>query len=49
MNVADAAAELHQRTKHTWARILAESQGRDWGNHPAVSRSVPTGAAVVAV
>src|SRR6266508_4613066 len=34
MNVPDAAAELHEGTKHTWARILAESQGRDWGNHP---------------
>src|SRR6266567_8416630 len=34
MNVADAAAELHQRTKRTWACIRAESQGRDWGNHP---------------
>src|SRR6266536_5463172 len=34
MNVADAAAELHQRTKRTWACIRAESQGRDWSNHP---------------
>jgi SagB-type dehydrogenase family enzyme len=34
MNVPDAAAELHERTKHTWQRILAESRGRDWGNHP---------------
>ena len=34
MNASDAAAELHERTKHTWQRILAESRGRDWGNHP---------------
>jgi SagB-type dehydrogenase family enzyme len=34
MNASDAAAELHERTKHTWQRILAESHGRDWGNHP---------------
>jgi SagB-type dehydrogenase family enzyme len=29
-----AAAELHQRTKHTWQRIRANSRGLDWGNHP---------------
>jgi SagB-type dehydrogenase family enzyme len=34
MNAADAAAEFHQRTKHTWQRIRAQSYGLDWGNHP---------------
>jgi SagB-type dehydrogenase family enzyme len=29
-----AAAELHERTKHTWQRLRAESRGLDWGNHP---------------
>jgi SagB-type dehydrogenase family enzyme len=41
MNVSDAAAEFHERTKHTWARILAESQGRDWGNHPLPFKIYP--------
>jgi hypothetical protein len=41
MNVADAAAELHQRTKHTWARIRAESHGLDWGNHPLPFKIYP--------
>jgi SagB-type dehydrogenase family enzyme len=41
MNVSDAAAELHQRTKHTWQRIIAESQGRDWGNHPLPFKIYP--------
>jgi SagB-type dehydrogenase family enzyme len=34
MNASDAADEFHQRTKHTWQRIRAESYGLDWGNHP---------------
>jgi SagB-type dehydrogenase family enzyme len=33
MNASDAAA-LHERTKHTWQRIRAESHSLDWGNHP---------------
>jgi SagB-type dehydrogenase family enzyme len=33
MNASDAA-EFHQRTKHTWQRIRANSRGLDWGNHP---------------
>jgi SagB-type dehydrogenase family enzyme len=41
MNVSDAAAVLHERTKHTWARILAGSQGRDWGNHPLPFKVYP--------
>src|SRR6266699_1594176 len=41
MNVADAAAELHQRTKRTWACIRAESQGRDWSNHPCRFKICP--------
>src|SRR6266542_7088655 len=41
MNVPDAAAELHEGTKHTWARIHAESQGRDWGNHPLPFKIYP--------
>src|SRR5574341_703594 len=41
MNVSDAAAELHERTKHTWPRILAESQGRDWSNHPLPFKIYP--------
>ena len=34
MNASDAAAEFHQRTKHTWQRLRAEAHGLDWGNHP---------------
>ena len=34
MNAPDAADEFHQRTKHTWQRLRAESYGLDWGNHP---------------
>jgi SagB-type dehydrogenase family enzyme len=34
MNASDAADEFHQRTKHTWQRIRADSRGLDWGNHP---------------
>src|SRR4029450_11269211 len=34
MNASDAAAELHERTKHTWQRLRAESHSLDWGNHP---------------
>jgi SagB-type dehydrogenase family enzyme len=34
MNAGDAAAELHERTKHTWQRIRANSRGLDWANHP---------------
>jgi hypothetical protein len=34
MNASDAAAEFHERTKHTWQRIGANSRGLDWGNHP---------------
>jgi SagB-type dehydrogenase family enzyme len=41
MNVSDAAAELHERTKHTWARIIAESHGLDWGNHPLPFKIYP--------
>src|SRR6266699_3846370 len=41
MTVSDAAAELHQRTKHTWARIRAESHGRDWGNQPLPFKIYP--------
>jgi SagB-type dehydrogenase family enzyme len=41
MNVSDAAAELHKRTKHTWQRIIAESQGRDWSNHPLPFKVYP--------
>jgi SagB-type dehydrogenase family enzyme len=41
MNVPDAAAELHERTKHTWARIRAESHGRDWGNQPLPFKIYP--------
>ena len=41
MNVSEAAAELHERTKHTWQRILAESQGLDWGNHPLPFKVYP--------
>jgi SagB-type dehydrogenase family enzyme len=33
MNASDAAG-LHERTKHTWQRIRADSRGLDWGNHP---------------
>jgi len=33
MNASDAAA-LHERTKHTWQRLRANSRGLDWGNHP---------------
>ena len=41
MNAPDAAAGLHERTKHTWARILAESHGLDWGNHPLPFKIYP--------
>jgi SagB-type dehydrogenase family enzyme len=42
MNVSDAAAaELHERTKHTWQRILAESHGLDWANHPLPFKVYP--------
>jgi SagB-type dehydrogenase family enzyme len=41
MDVSDAAAELHERTKHTWERILAESQSLDWGNHPLPFKVYP--------
>jgi SagB-type dehydrogenase family enzyme len=34
MNASDAAAEFHERTKHTWQRLRANSRGLDWGNHP---------------
>jgi SagB-type dehydrogenase family enzyme len=34
MDALEAAAEFHQRTKHTWQRIRANSRGLDWGNHP---------------
>jgi SagB-type dehydrogenase family enzyme len=33
MNASDAAG-FHERTKHTWQRIRADSRGLDWGNHP---------------
>jgi SagB-type dehydrogenase family enzyme len=33
MNASDAAA-LHERTKHTWQRLRANSRGLDWANHP---------------
>jgi hypothetical protein len=33
MNASDAAG-LHERIKHTWQRLRAESHGLDWGNHP---------------
>jgi SagB-type dehydrogenase family enzyme len=33
MNASDAAG-FHERTKHTWQRIRANSRGLDWGNHP---------------
>jgi SagB-type dehydrogenase family enzyme len=33
MNASDAA-RLHERTKHSWQRIRAESQILDWANHP---------------
>jgi SagB-type dehydrogenase family enzyme len=29
-----AAADFHERTKHTWQRLRANSRGLDWGNHP---------------
>jgi SagB-type dehydrogenase family enzyme len=41
MNASDAAAELHERTKHTWQRIRAESHGLDWGNHPLPFKIYP--------
>ena len=41
MNASDAAAELHERTKHTWQRIRAESHGLDWGNHPLPLKIYP--------
>jgi SagB-type dehydrogenase family enzyme len=31
---ASDAAEFHERTKHTWQRLRANSRGLDWGNHP---------------
>jgi hypothetical protein len=34
MNASDAAAALHERTKHTWQRLRTEAHGLDWGNHP---------------
>jgi SagB-type dehydrogenase family enzyme len=34
MNTSDAAAAFHQRTKHTWQRLRAESHVLDWANHP---------------
>ena len=34
MNASDAAAGLHERTKHSWQRIRAESYVLDWANHP---------------
>jgi hypothetical protein len=34
MNASDAAAEFHERTKHTWQRLRANSHSLDWGNHP---------------
>ena len=34
MNASDAAAALHERTKHTWQRLRTEAHGPDWGNHP---------------
>jgi SagB-type dehydrogenase family enzyme len=33
MNASDAAG-LHERTKHSWQRIRAESHVLDWANHP---------------
>jgi SagB-type dehydrogenase family enzyme len=33
MNASDAAG-LHERTKHSWQRLRAESHVLDWGNHP---------------
>ncbi|HZD01988.1 MAG TPA: SagB family peptide dehydrogenase [Actinomycetes bacterium] len=38
---ASAAAELHERTKHTWQRIRAEPRGLDWGNHPLPFKLYP--------
>jgi SagB-type dehydrogenase family enzyme len=34
MNASDAAAEFHERTKHTWQRLRAGSYGLDWDNQP---------------
>jgi Nitroreductase family len=34
MNTSDAAAAFHERTKHTWQRLRANSHGLDWGNQP---------------
>jgi SagB-type dehydrogenase family enzyme len=31
---ASGAAEFHERTKHTWQRLRANSRGLDWSNHP---------------
>jgi hypothetical protein len=42
MNASDAAAEFHERTKHTWQRIRASSRGLDWATTPSRSRSIPT-------
>jgi SagB-type dehydrogenase family enzyme len=33
MDTSDAAG-FHERTKHTWQRLRADSRGLDWGNHP---------------
>jgi SagB-type dehydrogenase family enzyme len=33
MNASDAA-RLHERTKHSWQRLRAESHVLDWANHP---------------
>jgi SagB-type dehydrogenase family enzyme len=41
LNVPGVAAELHERTKQTWARIIAESRGLDWGNHPLPFKVYP--------
>ena len=34
MNASDAAAALHERTKHTWQHLRTQAHGLDWGNHP---------------
>jgi hypothetical protein len=41
MNAGDAAAELHERTKHTWQRIRANSRGLDWANQPLPFKRYP--------
>jgi hypothetical protein len=40
MNTSDAA-ELHERTKHTWQRIRAQASGLDWGNQPVPFKLYP--------